>query len=290
MRRSLLALGAAIAALVAGCGPTPTSLTDEWPHLPAPQAFVPAAQTCHATVSASVEIKTYRPITCSGRHLAQTLHVGTLTGAVASLTAPPKLSSAEAEPVYAECDRGVKQRLGGRDWRDFQLDLVLLLPTAKAWAGGARWVRCDAVVPRDLAQASYDNLVPMEGPLTDSALQSLALGCFAYRSAPNASLVGVRCGEPHNAEYVGSDMMPASTKYPESESDWDKLHERCFAKAAAFIGVVRSAITTGVSSWVEEEERWNGGDRSIRCYLWLDDESMSMSAKGSRGLGLPRAR
>ncbi len=287
MRRSVLGVGVAIAVLSGGCGLNQTSITDEWPQMPALQAFAPKAEACHAMVAASVDSKTYRPIDCTGKHLVQTLHVGTLTGEAAALAAPPELSSAAAGPAYAECDRGVKARLGGKDWRDYRLDLVVYLPTAKAWEGGARWVRCDAAVPRDLARSSHDDLVELQGPLSPAVLETLVLGCFAYKSAPNASLTGVACTQPHNAEYVGSDTMPAGTKYPESEADWDKLHEKCFARAAAFVGVARSALTTGVSSWVEEEERWNGGDRSIRCYLWLDDETMSASAKNSRGLGLP---
>lgn len=287
MRRSLLGVGVAIAALAAGCSPSQPKLTDEWPKMPALQVFAPATGTCHATVAASVEIKTYRPISCAGEHMAHTLHVGTLTGDVAALAAAPQLSSPAAEPAYAECDRGARTRLGGRDWRDFRFELVVLLPSAKAWQGGARWVRCDVVMPRDLARASHNDLLTLNGPLTGAALDSLLLGCFVYRSAPDPSLAGVPCDRPHNAEYVGSETMPAGTKYPESEADWDMLHEKCFARAAAFVGVVRSALTTGVSSWVEEEERWRGGDRSIRCYLWLDDETMSASARGSRGLGLP---
>ena len=50
--------------------------------------------------------------------------------------------------------------------------------------------------------------------------------------------------------------MPAGTKYPEADSEWDKLHEKCFVLAAAFVGVTRSALTAGVSSWIESESRW----------------------------------
>jgi hypothetical protein len=180
----------------------------------------------------------------------------------------------------------VKARLG-RDWRDFRFNVVVHLPTAAAWKAGARWVRCDAVIPRDLAHMDDGDLVPLEGPLEGPLLQTLVLGCFAYKSAPDASLTGVECSQPHNAEYVGTDFMPVGTKYPMVDGDWDKLHEKCFVLAAAFVGVTRSALTTGVSSWIENESRWLGGDRSIRCYLWLDEKTMSASAKGSRGLGIP---
>jgi hypothetical protein len=269
-----------------GCDLTRISLTDEWPPMPAVQAFAPRVEACHATVVASVDSRSYKPVDCEQKHLVQTLHVGQLTGEVALRTTPPKLSEAAAEPVYSECDRGVKARLS-RDWRDFRLNLVIHLPTPAAWTAGARWVQCDVVIPRDLARMQDDDLVEREGPLNPPALQTLALGCFTYRSAPGASLTGVECAQPHNAEYVGAEFMPAGTKYPEVDSDWDKLHEKCFVLAAAFVGVARSALTTGVSSWIENENRWQGGDRSIRCYLWLDEKTMSASAKGSRGLGIP---
>jgi hypothetical protein len=237
-------------------------------------------------LAASVDSRAYKPVDCAQKHLVQTLHVGQLTGEVAVLTAPPRLSDAAAEPVYAECDRGVKARLG-RDWRDFRFNVMIHLPTAAAWTAGARWVRCDVVIPRDLARMDDSDLIGQQGPLAGPALQAHALGCFVYKSAPDASLTAVECTQPHNAEYVGADFMPAGTKYPEADSDWDKLHEKCFVLAAAFVGVPRSALTAGVSSWVENESRWQGGDRSIRCYLWLDEKTMSVSAKGSRGLGIP---
>jgi hypothetical protein len=286
MRRFMLGVGLSLAILSAGCDMTPASLADEWPQMPAVQAFAPKVEVCHEAVVASVDSRSYRPIDCMRKHLVQTLHVGQLTGELAVLATPPKLSDPAAEPVYAECDRGMKARLG-RDWRDFRLNVVIHLPTQAAWSGGARWVRCDVVIPRDLARMDDRDLIEREGPLTGPALDALGLGCFVYKSAPGASLTGVECTKPHNAEYVGTDFMPAGTKYPDVDSDWDKLHEKCFVLAAAFVGVARSALTAGVSSWIENESRWQGGDRSVRCYLWLDEKTMSASAKGSRGLGIP---
>lgn len=286
MRLFVMGAGLSMAMVSAGCGMNQISLTDEWPQMPAVQAFEPKAETCHAGVAASIDSRSYRPVDCALKHKVQTLHVGQLSGEIAVRATPPVLTDPSAEPVYAECDKGVKARLG-RDWRDFRLAIVVHVPTAAAWAGGARWVTCNAVIPRDLARMDDNDLIEQEGPLTGSALDRLLLGCFSYTSAPGSSLTGVECGTPHNAEYVGTDSMPAGTKYPQADSDWDKLHEKCFVLTAAFVGVARSALTIGVSSWIESESRWHGGDRSIRCYLWLDEKTMSASAKGSRGLGIP---
>ncbi|HCT77745.1 MAG TPA: hypothetical protein DGT23_14370 [Micromonosporaceae bacterium] len=291
MRRFLPGFGLISVLLLAGCVPGADGidgdLNDEWPAMRAAETFVPQAETCHSTVGSTVQSKSYSPVACAQKHFVETLHVGQLTGPIADLAAPPEFSDAAMEPAYAECDKGVNARLG-RNWRDYQFDLIMRLPTLVAWQGGARWVRCDVVVPRDLARTDDDDLVEQIAPLRGAALEDVLLGCFDYKSAPGASLTEVGCTKPHNAEYVGSTSMPSGTKYPDADAEWDKLHDKCFALAAAFVGVTESALTTGVSSWVESQDRWNGGDRSIRCYLWLDKKTMSSSAKDSKGQGIPK--
>jgi hypothetical protein len=251
--------------------------------MPAPQAFAPAADTCHASVVSTVSAKNYQPVDCGEKHLVQTIHVGQLSGPIADLPEPPGLDEEEAEPAYAECDKGARAKLG-RNWRDFQFDLLVRLPSLNAWIAGARWVRCDLVVPADLAQAANEDLVEQTGRLDST---KLLLGCFDYKSAPDPKLTGVACTAAHNAEYVGSDSLPAGTKYPESDDDWNKIHNKCFALAAAFVDVPVDDLPAGVSSWVESEARWTGGDRSVRCYLWLDKKTMTSSAKGTKGQGIP---
>jgi hypothetical protein len=279
MRWSMLAL----ALLTAGCVSGTPKINDNWPAMQPPHAFTPEADTCHASVVSTVSAKTYNPVDCGLKHLVQTIHVGQLSGAIADLPEPPELSDTAAEPAYAECDKGAAAKLG-RNWRDFQFDLLVRLPAATAWQAGARWVRCDLVVPADLTKASNADLVEQTGPL-DSA--KLLLGCFDYKSGADARFTGVDCTTAHNAEYVGSDSLPPGTKYPETDEEWNQIHERCFALTATFVGVSIKDLTTGVSSWVESQARWTGGDRSVRCYLWLDKQTMITSAKGTKGAGIP---
>ncbi len=271
--------------LTAGCVSGSHGITGNWSAMPAPHAFVPAADTCHTNVTGAVSARTYDPIDCAQKHFAQTIHVGQLTGPITELPDPPALDDAAAEPAYAECDKGAQAKLG-RNWRDLQLDMVVKLPSEGAWQAGARWVRCDLVVPADLALSTDDNLVEQTGRLD---FDKLMLGCFDYKSAPDPHLTGVACTTAHNAEYVGSDNLPPGTKYPESDDDWNTIHDKCFALTAVFIGVAVKDVTTGVSSWIESESRWTGGDRSVRCYLWLDQKTMTTSAKGTKGQGVPTA-
>jgi hypothetical protein len=251
--------------------------------MPAPQAFVPEADTCHAAVVSTVSAKSYNPIDCGQKHLVETIHVGQLSGAIAELPDPPGLDDEAAEPAYVECDKGAKAKLG-RNWRDFQLDLQVRLPSEGAWQAGARWVRCDVVVLSDLARNTNDDLVEQTGRLDSS---KLLLGCFDYKSGSDPRLTGVACTTAHNAEYVGAEILPPGTKYPETDEEWNKIHDRCFALAAAFVDIAVDDLPTGVSSWVESEARWSGGDRSVRCYLWLDQKTMTASAKGTKGQGIP---
>lgn len=275
----------AVVFLAAGCVPGSPGITSDWSAMPAPHAFVPVADTCHTSISGTVSAKSYHPIDCAQKHFAQTIHVGQLSGPITELSDPPALDEGAAEPAYAECDKGTQAKLG-RNWRDLQLDLIIRLPSEGAWQAGARWVRCDLVVPADLATATNDNLVEQTGPLD---FTKLALGCFNYKSAPDPHLTGVACTTAHNAEYVGSDTLPSGTKYPETDDEWNAIHNRCFTLTAAFIGVAVNNVTTGVSSWIESESRWTGGDRSVRCYLWLDQKTMATSAKGTKGQGVPTA-
>src|SRR5207247_450100 len=95
----------AVVLLTAGCVPGSRGVASDWPAMPAPQAFIPAADTCHAAVLNTVSVRNYQPVDCAQQHLVQTVHVGRLTGAIADLPKPPALDEETAEPAYAECDK-----------------------------------------------------------------------------------------------------------------------------------------------------------------------------------------
>jgi hypothetical protein len=285
MRRLLLVSALSTGVALAGCAPVSgDQLTGNWPAMPAAAQFVPKAGDCHPSAATSGALRDYEPVDCTTSHRIETIHVATLTGAFAELSGPPELDEATAAPAFAECHKGMTEKFG-RDWRDYRLNLLIEFPSGPAWDNGARWVRCDVEAPADLATNEPGEM--LAGPLKDKLLADLLLGCFKYTSGDDPSLVVVPCTDAHNAEYVGSTTLPETFVYPDADADWDKVHDECYALSAKFVGVTVSALTAGVSSWLEGRSRWTGGDRSLRCYLWLDEKTMSTTAKGSAGRGIP---
>ena len=89
-----MATCAAAALALTGCGDRPADvdgdLTNNWATIRAPEAFVPLADVCHLRLHEAA-VTNYRPIDCAQTHRAQTVHVGTFTGADASGPTPPNI-------------------------------------------------------------------------------------------------------------------------------------------------------------------------------------------------------
>lgn len=295
--RRWVAAGAAVCALaapmtLAGCSsPAPGvdgKLADDWAALPEAQVFVPGAEVCHEKAYEQTGRATaYRPVDCETEHYGETVYVGELTGAAAEQAAPPEPDAAVVAPAFAECDVRATAFVG-RQWRDGRLTLDLTLPSAAAWQGGARWYRCEL---NELTTVTDDaDWVKRSGSLRGELPAALLLGCFA-ETGKNGSvdtMPEIACAKSHNAEYVGTFMAAANRKYPTGGSEWDYFHDNCRKVMAGFIGVTASATSKyGVISWPYSRATWAGGDRGVRCYLWLETKKMTGSAKGTKGKGIP---
>lgn len=92
--------GALVALALTGCAPAglDTDLTDDWPALAAAEAFVPEAGVCHLAVQDVGYLSAYNPVDCGESHRAETLYVGTLSGAAAERGTPPPAGSAGMRP------------------------------------------------------------------------------------------------------------------------------------------------------------------------------------------------
>lgn len=295
--RRRIAASAAVCALaaplaLAGCSsPVPGvdgKLADDWASLPAAQVFTPSAEVCHEKAYEQTGRATaYRPVDCDTEHYGETVYVGTLTGAAAELATPPEADDAVVAGAFAECDERATAFVG-RQWRDGRLTLDLTLPSAAAWEGGARWYRCELNELTTVTDKA--DWVRRTGSLRGSLPAALLLTCFA-ESGKNGSvdtMPETDCAKSHNAEYVGTFTATAGRKYPVSESDWDYFHDNCRKAMATFIGVSVSATSKyGVISWPYSKATWAGGDRGVRCYLWLETKKMTGSAKGTAGKGIP---
>ncbi|WP_433392805.1 septum formation family protein [Micromonospora sp. KLBMP9576] len=295
MRRWFTAatVGAVTALALAGCGAAPAGtdrdLTDDWPAPAAPRAFVPAAGVCHSTVQDVGYLAAYQPVDCALPHRTETAHVGVLSGAAARPGTPPPAGSAGMRAARAECDAKVEETLGG-DWRTGRLGLGVVLPSPRAWGGGARWFRCDLS-----EQTSLDEAAPktrtgsLKGALSGAA--PLAHRCFdpRMRSDDVQDMVPVACTSRHRAEFVGVWRSP-DTSYDTFSRDNRKVHRACRTLIARYAKVPDDGnlqYRAGSIFYHPYEREWRDGNRGVQCFLWVSDRHLTRSVKGAGTKGLP---
>ena len=178
-----------------------------------------------------MQASTYETVDCARNHLAETIHVGTFVGPDALTEARPEPGSSALRTARAECDQRAREVLGG-DWHTARLALSLALPSAPAWAGGARWFRCDLS-----ETGSIDNTRPVnrtgslrgaligDNPLTHRCFDPKLIGDNLNYMAP------VLCTEPHRAEFVGV--------YEERDMSWAEFNKSARAGAPTLHAVDR---------------------------------------------------
>jgi hypothetical protein len=250
-------------------------LTDDWRLPPAAQQFRPADRTCHDELTESVAEGADAAIPCSSAHVAETIAVADLTGA-AGLKAP----SQAAARAFQLCSQRVDSALGG-DWRTGWLVLQPVLPSKAGWSGGARWVRCD------LAETS-----PADGSLvnrTGTLRGGLHAGSTLRMTCANPTIAGeqvtamhpVTCSGAHTAEFAG--LFPTTAKTSSAVSA-DAMEKGCDAVIAKFAGIPDDSSIKARVGWLgfpPDDTSWQAGDRSIRCFLWLDGEKMTGTYGGA---------
>lgn len=288
MRRWIgrIAIGSVLALVVAGCG-NPAGvdgeLTDDWAAIPEPVTFVPESDTCHPRLERVGSLLAYQPVDCAKPHIAETLHLGTVTGADAHRDTPPLPGSPGRRAVRADCEKRVNERLGG-DWRTARLGLSVVLPSASGWRGGARWYRCDVHEARSVE----DNTpVRRSGSLRDvlRTPSELALGCFRPKIV-DGSLEGmeaVPCTARHRSEFAGIWTAP-DLSYEEFVKDDERAHRGCRGVIARYTGIPNDGnlrYRVGSIYYYPNEEDWRDGHRGVQCFLWMDDRDLTRSMKGA---------
>jgi hypothetical protein len=297
MRHRLAILVAFSLALLAGCGNpggVDGDLTNRWAAIPAPTSFVPVPETCHLGNFALVGSRaTYDEVDCELKHRTETVYVGTYPSPAADADEPPAESSAGAREAYRTCDLKTTEYVGGQ-WRGARIWVGVTHPSAAAWAGGARWFRCDIL---EISSIEDDGgLVQRTGSLKDAlqeAASPLLLTCYAVRVDANGAIgtmPGTSCAAKHNAEFVGVWYAPTAAGYPKTDAQWATFHTGCRKLIATYVDVPDDAdlqYRTGVVSLPGGEDVWALGDHGVRCYLWVDDATLTASLKGKGVKSLP---
>ncbi|MGW4498627.1 septum formation family protein [Micromonospora sp. NPDC004336] len=293
MRRSMTTLLAAVttAALLVGCAGSAGldgDLVDDWAALPAPGPFTPAAGVCQAADFADVvTLAAYAPMDCAAPHRIETVHVGAFP---ADRATPPATGSAELRGAFAECDARATGHVGD-DWRAGRLRLAVALPSAAGWAAGSRWYRCDLAEVSTVEAAA--TVVIRSGSLRGALAgpSPLRLGCQRARASGGAvrALLPVDCATRHDAEFVGVWRAP-DRAYPSRAADWAPLYAGCRSVLGRYVGVPDDAdlrFRSGVVVRPPGAGRWRVGDRGVRCYLWLDNRTVTGSLRGAGPAALP---
>jgi len=289
------ALGTVAVLLAAGCAGRPAgvdgNLTNNWPAMPEPKLPVPADQACYDVSNAGPAVtKLPPPVDCAAMHNLQTIHVGTFGGDDAARDAPPPGSSPAQQNAYTDCTKVARDVLGD-DWRGGRLGLDLVLPTSTQWDAGGRWYRCDLLEFVDLNDyAVARRQGSLQGALAGS--RPLGLGCFKLdaKDADDDTMAAVDCASGHNSEFAGVWEAPAGP-YPADPSQRNKLLlDGCRSVVAAFAGVPNDdkfKYRTGQVTFGFGKSAWDLGNRAARCYLWMNDKTITRSLKGAGTGGLP---
>ncbi|MET7426550.1 septum formation family protein [Dactylosporangium sp. NPDC005555] len=280
VRFRMVAVLALVLAAATGCVKVPAGvdrdLVDEWTMMGEAKVAEPRAGDCWATKADNVItlISTSLSLVqtpCDLSHVAETVHVGHFTGALADADQAPDL--ADLADTYAVCDAELTKFLGG-SWQVGRLRMLLYAPTSRQWKGGARFFRCDVAALR----SERGILDPRTETMKD-ALQAggdMLLGC-GTRIESGASWTDVdpqACTAPHDVEFVGN-VTSVSAVYPtDTKTRTAAWSTGCLNRIRSYTGSTDSVLAkakTAYGFWplAVGEPEWKAGNRNARCYISL---------------------
>jgi hypothetical protein len=272
--RAALALACGAALALAGCArPTgvDNDLTDDWPAFAKAITPVPVVGACYSTPLNDTWYGDFSSsVDCTkSAHETETVFVGSFSGADADRSAPPLAGSASRRSAYDQCQKAATDYLGGA-WQGAKIDLGLVLPDDKAWAGGARWYRCDVTQYLD---SSYDK-VSTNGSVKDGlrGAKPLAVTCLVVTDDGKSSITKIEdigCDKPHNGEFIGLYTAPDKPWPADKNARSDIAQNGCEKLLGQFLGYGNGKPYSNYVGWWPggfAEEQWKLGDRTERCY------------------------
>jgi hypothetical protein len=268
---------------LAGCSApahTDGDLTNGWALPPAPAQFRPEAGKCFDDATDTVAKEDYAPLDCAERHLSESYYVGELTGAAAEADAADPVEGSPAQLAAGLQCAGRASAYAGGDIRAAQLTIRPVLPTEKAWAGGARWFRCDMIQIVVGGDSAVSREGTLKGLLPTPAGARLKLACFnpVVSAVRVESMKPVPCAGRHHAEYVGR-WAPAHPTQALLNDD-AAAARGCRSVIAGYAGVPDDGNLKYRTGWIgfsPTSQDWNAGIRDVRCFLWLDDITITGS-------------
>jgi len=285
MRIASLLLTATLA--LTACSQSGGGIADRWSRMADPVSWQPQAGTCHHGFEPRLMRSAYDPVDCAASHRFETVHVGQFSGEVPA-TEPPAEDTAQYRSAWADCDAQATSYLGGQ-WRDRQVLVALSLPVPEGWTAGSRWYMCQLGPVEWTGNRSAVLNQSVKGKY--ASLPVLEWGCG--NQPDTGEFEPTDCGEEHDTEFVGS--FPLDMSYAAVRAKYDAndalFHRECLKLIAAFVGVWgpdRLPRGTGSSYWLPEDEDWQAGDHSVRCFLWIEGGAVSKSLRNGGASQLVR--
>ncbi|NUT36898.1 MAG: hypothetical protein HOV79_27905 [Hamadaea sp.] len=135
-------------------------------------------------------------------------------------------------------------------------------------------------------EQAYEDVTPVARMAAISPTTVPVHGCFLGTGSGSIFLREVACSTAHNAEYAGSFLSTAS-QAPLSRADWEALHVKCRGVVARFLGTSIERSNDRYSNIASTiSKNFSGGERGVRCFLYLGRSRVSSSAEG-RGTTVP---
>jgi hypothetical protein len=302
-RVGIVALGVALA--LGGCGHPPPGtdgdLTNGWPAMPAAQVVVPDVGACyplrysdHDYEPIVVAAQTGKSVDCgSTEHGLETVYVGTFVGPEAAAPTPPTTDSPALRSAYLSCEEYASAYLGG-DWRAALVWVSVVLPDAGSWRVGARWFRCDV---GHMASPLKNFSIVRTGTVKDGLRGSrpLAVTCLTTEETSTGYINRsdpADCNAPHQAEFVGLYVAPDGP-WPATDGGEALADAGCLRAVGHFLGFANAAdwynATVGYLWDGFDKQRWELGDRAIRCYAYAFTKNRTFVGS-VRGIGSAPAR
>ncbi len=285
----------AVAALLAlaGCARSTgvdADLIDDWPAFAKATTPVPVAGACYPTAFNETWFGDFSAaVDCvKNPHEIETVYVGSFSGADADRSGPPLAGSAARRSAYDQCRKAGSDYLGG-PWQGAKIDLGLVLPDDKAWTGGARWYRCDAIQYLD---SNYDT-VSKNGSVKDGlrGAKPLAVTCLVVTDDGKSTITkteDIGCDKPHNGEFIGLYTAPDKPWPADKNARSTIAQTGCEKMLGQFLGYGDSKPFSNYVGWWPggfAEEQWNLGDRTERCFALAFN---GHSVNGARVVGSMR--
>ena len=262
-------------------------LTNSWAPLPRPEQFRPAATGCFDRLEPTAPLVEYAPFACTDRHVAETFHVGDLTGPAAAGTANQGKISTALRTAAAACAQRADTFVGG-PWRSGQLRLQPVLPGADGWDAGARWFRCD-IAQIDIGTGDVVSRTgSLRGALSGAA--PLKLRCFdpTVDDGRVRTVKPIPCDRDHSAEFTGL-WSPPAVAFDDLWGD-PRMADGCRSVIAAYTGIPDDddlQFRVGWLGFAPTRAEWDLGLRPVQCFLWLDGQAMKGSYRNAGPGKLP---